>query len=863
MASCVFCGHLLEDFANFCSSCGRPLRPAAAAQPAGDGSSSYAPPAPLRESDVPGGDPTLFASPLPTLAIQFGLHTRNVVLSADRATLGRDPQSDIVVPAVYVSAKHARIERDGGRHRIVDVGSRNGLFFNGQQVRERLLADGDVLRIPDPRTSNFVTLTYLNSEAVRTVAPDAPVRTFELGRGPGETTIGRAGASIELDNPIVSRRHARIEWRGDHHAVIEIGSTNGTYVNGYRVQRACPLAAGDVLQIGPYRFRYDGASLTEFDQRGAMRIDARGLSRSVPDPDGTGTRVILDDVWLSIEPREFVAVVGGSGAGKSTLLAALSGASRPDAGDVRINGDDLHGNFDAYRSLVGFVPQEDILHRSLPVDRALAYVARLRLPADSTDTEIQRRVARVLDAVGMKPHRRKLIEQLSGGQRKRVSIACELLADPPLLFLDEPTSGLDPSLEKRMMFTLRQLADEGRTIVLVTHATANLAQCDHVVFMAEGRVVFFGPPREALAFFHVTTGDLADVYARLEGEADPESPAAKTEHKDEYVLWHAAHPNEARNPSLAELWQVRWRRSAQYQRFVKDRMDRAAPGPEMSHGAGLTRPRAPLRASGARQFPILVVRYLELIVRDRRNLLILLSQAPIIAALLCLVTQHDVLTGGQAPYDAKKLLFMLSTTGVWFGIINAAREICKETSILRRERTANLSLGAYVASKSVVLGALVCVQTALLLIVLNLKVKFGEQGLLFDFALDVFGTLALAGFAGLGIGLLISAIASTPDKAISAVPLVLIPQILFAGLLFQLTGATSVLSWFTASRWAMDGLGSVVDLNEFHFSGGIAVPREDAYEHSVGNLIKCWSLLAGYVAVCIVVVRWRLRRVVG
>src|SRR5205085_8747402 len=327
------------------------------------------------------------------------------------------------------------------------------------------------------------------------------------------------------------------------HTLRDIGSTNGTFVNGQRISQHT-LVPGDVIQIGAFKLVYDGDSLDQYDQRGALRIDARNLSRMVAS--GRASRLILKDVSLSIEPREFVALVGGSGTGKSTLMNALSGYAQATGGHVLVNGDDYYRNFDAYRTVLGYVPQDDIIHRTLPVDRALRYAAQLRLPADTAGAEIGQRITRVLDDVEMTPHRDKLVENLSGGQRKRVSIGAELLADPSLFFLDEPTSGLDPGLEKKMMYTLRRLADSGRTVILVTHATANITQCDHVAFMSDGRMVFFGPPAEALPFFNVTSGDFADIYTKLEGMADQRDAdrwaVVQRDLQNEFNAWLSAHP---------------------------------------------------------------------------------------------------------------------------------------------------------------------------------------------------------------------------------------------------------------------------------------------------------------------------------
>lgn len=671
-----------------------------------------------------------------------------------------------------------------------------------------------------------------------------PVRRHPLGDRP--LVIGRAGSDVELDNPTVSRRHAVVERAGRGHEIRDLGSTNGTFVGGERVTRAA-LKRGAEIRVGPFKLVYEGDSLSEHDQRGALRLDAVGLSQRV-----RGGRFILRDASISIAPREFVALVGGSGTGKSTLMKAIAGYAPATEGRVLVNGDDFYDHLDAYRMLLGYVPQDDTLHPDLPVGRALAYAARLRLPADTTRAELAQRIARVLADVEMTAHRHKRISELSGGQRKRVSIAAELLADPSLFFLDEPTSGLDPGLEKKMMFTLRRLADAGRTIVLVTHATANIKQCDHVAFLAEGRVVFFGPPAEALAFFGVESGDFADIYGKLDGVAEPGDPTgwALANH-DLRAEFQAAVRPDGDPPSLAALWEMRYRRSPAYARYVERRLAQS-PTPSWS-ARRASRPRRP-RISSLRQLAVLTVRYLDLLLLDRKNLFILLLQAPVIAYLMTLVARSDALVGRRADsFDAKTVLFMLSTVAVWFGIINAAREIAKESAVLRRERLAGLRVGAYVLSKVLVLSLLVAVQSAATLAVLGSDVRFPAMGAMMEGWWELFVTTGLTSLAGLSLGLAISAWARTPDRAISMVPLALIPQILFSGVLFPFgsgISTTRVLSWFTVSRWAMDAYGTTINLAKLPPLSRVAQPE---YAFTRANLVLRWQILGGYAAACLLV----------
>lgn len=748
------------------------------------------------------------------LEVQESGGSRTVALDGALVTIGHEPVCDVVLSAAWIAPRHVRLELVAGAHHVVAEDGAQ-VLLGGSNVVDAVLHDGDVLRLPDPTTAGMVTLVYRNPLA----PPIATVQHFATPPGTPLLTIGRAGADIVLEQPLVSRHHADLVWHEDHHLLRDLGSQNGTWVNGTPVRGERRLVPGDVVQIGTFRLTYDGDSLDSFDQRGAIRIDASEVERRV------GEHVLLAPTTLSIEPCEFVAIVGASGAGKSTLLTALCGFTRASRGRVAINGDDLYAGYDAYRSIIGFVPQDDILHRALPVARALHHAARLRLPADTEPGEIADRIASVLEAVDMADHADRRIDELSGGQRKRVSIACELLADPLLLFLDEPTSGLDPGLERKLMYTLRRLADGGRTVVLITHATANIRMCDHIAFLVGGRLAYFGPPSQALGFFEVD--DFADIYAATD------------------------------EPGSAARWSERYASSLQHQKYAIERPARAPAAPSVEQRAENERRTRSFALSRVRQLAVLCRRYLELLAADRRNLALLLLQAPVIGLLLVLVSRPDGLVASRI--EAKKLIFMLATTGVWFGVINSAREICKELSVLRREQLAGLRAGPYLGSKALVLFALVVVQSALLFGVVAMRTEMPADGILMPAALEIYLTIALSGLAGIALGLAVSAVASTPDKATSLIPIVLVPQVLFAGIMFALKGAPNAISYLVSARAAVDAMSATVDTNRLAVPMGF-LPPEPQYDHTASILLAAWGLLVAQALLFGALAWWTVRR---
>src|SRR6266700_1261726 len=455
---------------------------------------------------------------VPSLEISSNVHQDKQAypLTKQVINIGRDPSNDIVINELVVSGFHAQIVREGNQFVLVHPHpsrgkTLNGLLYQGRHIQgdekfHKPLARGDIFRIGDEH-GTLVTLTYNDgSGAIQDVVPE--VHPIPLGAP--VITIGRLPENmVVLSHPQVSGRHARLEQVQGGYRIIDIGSTNHVYVNAQPVTNQV-LRPGDEIRIGPYKFTYTGTQLTQQDESKGIRIDALHLQKV-----GSKHTILINDISIAIPQRTFVALVGGSGAGKSMLMDALNGLRPAQKGLVLYNGQDYYRHHAAFSTQLGYVPQDDIIHRELTVKRALYYTAKMRLPEDFTEAQIKQRIDEVLEDVEMKHRRNLLVSKLSGGQRKRVSIALELLANPSVFFLDEPTSGLDPGLDRRMMFLLRRLADKGHTIVLVTHATNNINACDYVCFLAQGgRLAYFGPPNEAKTYLGKT--DFAEIYSALE-----------------------------------------------------------------------------------------------------------------------------------------------------------------------------------------------------------------------------------------------------------------------------------------------------------------------------------------------------------
>ncbi len=727
-------------------------------------------------------------------------------------TFGRSLENDIYVNSPIVSGSHGTFKVRGNKLVLTDKNSTNGIFVNGQKIQEIELNNGDNIRI-DSKEGNHekgVLIVYSSVEGQQVER----WTTLSLNNK-NEVTIGRAlGNDILMDSKAASKNHAKItKVQGEFY--IEDFSTNGTYLNGARVTKKERLKENDVIVAGDTKIIFKEGSLVYNVYSKGIQLDAQNITKIVSDGNG-GEKKILDDISISIKPGELVALIGGSGAGKSTFMDSLNGFRMPTSGTVLINNDNFYENYNAYKNILGYVPQQDIVYDSLTVEEMLTYSAQLRMPEDSTKEDIRERVAEVIRDVELEGREKLLISKLSGGQKKRASIAVELLADPKLFYLDEPTSGLDPGMERNLMKLLRKLANQGKTIILITHATANLHLCDKVVFLGYGgRLCYFGPPKGALTFFGVE--DYVDIYDNL-GEKQ------------------------------AEKWKQKFKASdyGVYQKQL------SAKTPKKIKKEKVT------KRSSLKQFSILSRRYVKLIAKDRAKTILLLAQVPVIISLLAIVAKKDSFSSFD---DAKSIIFTLACAAVWLGVLNSIQEICKERVIYKRERAVNLKIAPYIASKLFILG-LVCIIQAISLVGLTaVFIDFPGKGLLPNLYLEVFLSVFLITFVSVALGLVISTFFKNPDAAMSAAPVILVPQLLFTGLVFELKGVSDIISSFALSKWASRVLAVSFDLNNIPLKIAVENPKlpipprdlPQYYDQTFTQLTTNWAILGGILVVCIII----------
>lgn len=705
----------------------------------------------------------------------------NLLLTeGDAALVGRDASVDVTIGSNRVSRHHLRVTFVGSSWVAEDLSSSNGSFVDGKPIDKQVLTGTVEIRLGSREGPKLVlsvvassisqsfeaeSTTFTKREDFAALHTAATPISKRISLKP-RTRIGRDHTNDVAfgDDLMVSRFHSEVVGNSaGGFDVIDLKSANGTFVNGQLIKRAT-LKSGDLLTIGSKVMTYARGSLEPLDSEGGFAFTSRGVGLVI------GGKRLLSNVSFDLKPKSLTAVVGPSGSGKSTLLSVLSGQRLPTNGAVEFAGRDLHASYEELRNRIGLVPQADLLHTNLKTQRALEYGAGLRLPRDTTTEERRGRVETVMDDLGLTKRADLRIDKLSGGQRKRASVALELITDPELLFLDEPTSGLDPGLDRQVMKMLRTLADSGRTVLIVTHSTANLDVCDDIVVMAAGgHLAYFGSPYGVMDTFKAA--DWADVFERLE-EEDFSSQGDTTE---QTPLALPSKPVEF----------VQRRQQGWFHQFIQ-----------------------------------LAKRYVEVISSDRPYVGLTVA-LPFILGLVAQLTGSElgVAAGGLEDFflnpEARSTLLIVVLGAVFMGSATAVQELVKERVIYERERSTGLSPSAYLLSKFLVLAVISGLQGVTFITIALLGRPLPEDDLL---RVGSFGaillTVVLLSLLAVTIGLFLSSMANSTEVTMPFLVVTTMAQVVFSGAV-PLVSMTilDAAKWVNPSYWAMSSLGALTDLN--------------------------------------------------
>ena len=652
--------------------------------------------------------------------------------------LGRDENCQVQISDKIVSHQHAQLIFCEEGLFIQDLSSSNGTYLNriklnNNELTRLNLNDKIQFSISD---KIMISVTEFSTQE-EAVYSDSIISKF---KSKNIVVLGRDKnvCDIVIDNPTISRKHATIVKKKGAYIISDEGSTNGVFINGRKIRRSVTITKSDVIFIGSHKISLEeGVS----DLNEQLAIYSNGIEKVY-----NNSIVGLQSTHLSLTSNKLVAIMGPSGCGKSTLLKALNGDTPPTKGQVFLFDLELTENYEYLKTLIGYVPQDDIVHSQLTVKQCLYYSARLR---NIPEENIENRITEVLQDLKIEERKNSLISELSGGQKKRVSIALELLAKPLLLFLDEPTSPLDPYVIKEFLDILKELTDNGTTVIMVTHKPDDLEYMDEVIFMAEGgAMAYHGDVTTYKKYFEVTSP--VDVYNKISGK--------------NAIIWIDRFRNN-QNRKSTQSKQIEG---------IKNKSN----------------------ISVISQFYWLLSRYIKIKTQDKGNFYLMLIQAPIIAVLICMIFSEVT---GAVP-------FISAIAAIWFGSNNAAKEIVSEMAIYKRERMYNLSIFPYIFSKISVLSLFSIVQSAIYILIIY--IYFSNQAVEVRLVnpIQAFCWMSFVSIVSSLFGLCISSLSKTTEIVMTTVPIVLIPQIMLAGLIAKIgSPIVEFISYLTLSRWATEG----------------------------------------------------------
>jgi ABC-type multidrug transport system ATPase subunit len=645
-----------------------------------------------------------------------------------------------------------------------------------------------------------------------------PSRSGAIQQPAGSQTIGRATDNdIVIQDVLASRHHAFLIPTPLGTEIRDSHSVNGTFVNGVRVGSAV-LTEGDVVTIGNVDLVFTGDSLV---RRTEAATRTGGLEVNSVCYTVDHGKQLLDHISLTARPGTLTAIIGGSGAGKTTLSRLIVGYTSPTSGMVTFEGHNIHTEYASMRSRIGMVPQDDVVHRQLTVNQALNYAAELRLPPDTSDEERARVVAQVLEELDMTQHADTRVDKLSGGQRKRASVALELLTQPSLLLLDEPTSGLDPALDRQVMLMLRQLADAGRVVLVVTHSVSYLDVCDQILLIAPGgKTAFCGPPDQVEAA--MGTRNWADIFAKV-----------------------GADPDEA-NRRFKE----------------RDQRSERPPSPQSPADLG-----EPPQSNLWRQLSTIARRQVRLVVSDR-GYTIFLAVLPFLIGALSLTVKgpHPGLGPadpmGPAPTQPQYIMVLLNIGAVFMGTALTIRDLIGERAIFRREQAVGLSTTAYLLAKIAVFCVFATAQAAVATIIVRLGkgAPTAHPQFFGNSTFSLFVTVAGTCVASAMLGLLLSALAQSNEQIMPLLVVSIMSQLVFSsGMIpvYQRIGLEQ-LAWLTPARWGYAAGASSIDFPSLVKVKQIPT-NDPIWQHSKHIFVFDMAMLTLLSIAYTGIVRWHIR----